>query len=55
MNPFGFAKALCFTSSSLLLEVSVVCGVLPSLGNPRVGVPGGRYLSLLPDWYHITK
>lgn len=55
VNLFGFAKVLYFTSNFLLLEVSGVCVVLPSLGNPRVGVSDGRYLSLLPDWYHITK
>lgn len=55
MNSFGFAKVLYFTSSFLLLEVLVVCVVLPSLGHPRVGVSDGRYLFLLPHWYHITK
>lgn len=38
---FGFAQALYFTRSCLLLEVSAVWVVLPSLGNPRVGVSVG--------------
>lgn len=54
MDSFGFAKVLYFTRSFSLLEVPVVCVVLPSVGNPRVGVSGGMYLSLLPDWYHLT-